>query len=77
MPSGKGSYAHQRGRPPKKKINKKKKKDTTTRSKTRSRKWQSMREWRKIKRRKKKIDNIKNQINRKILLMKQGKTKKR
>ena len=32
-----------------------------------------MREWRKIKRRKKKIDNIKNQINRKILLMKQGK----
>ena len=36
-----------------------------------------MREWRKIKRRKKKIDNIKNQINRKILLMKQGKTKKR
>ena len=38
MPSGKGSYGHQRGRPPKKK-NKKKKKDTTTRSKTRSRKW--------------------------------------
>lgn len=39
MPSGKGSYGHQRGRPPKKKKNKKKKKDTTTRSKTRSRKW--------------------------------------
>ena len=38
MPSGKGSYGHQRGRPPKKK-NKKKKKDTTTRSKNRSRKW--------------------------------------
>ena len=38
MPSGKGTYGHQRGRPPKKK-NKKKKKDTTTRSKTRSRKW--------------------------------------
>jgi len=38
MPSGKGSYGHQRGRPPKKK-NKKKKKDTTTGSKTRSRKW--------------------------------------
>ena len=34
MPSGKGSYGHQRGRPPKKKKNKKKKKDTTTRSKT-------------------------------------------
>ncbi len=39
MPSGKGSYGHQRGRPPKKKKNKKKKEDTTTRSKTRSRKW--------------------------------------
>lgn len=39
MPSGKGSYGHQRGRPPKKKKNKKKKKDTTTRSKNRSRKW--------------------------------------
>ena len=39
MPSGKGSYGHQRGRPPKKKKNKKKKKDTTTRSKPRSRKW--------------------------------------
>jgi hypothetical protein len=39
MPSGKGSYGHQRGRPPKKKKNKKKKKDTTTRSKARSRKW--------------------------------------
>lgn len=38
MPSGKGSYGHQRGRPPKKK-NKKKKKDTTTGSKARSRKW--------------------------------------
>ena len=39
MPSGKGSYGHQRGRPPKKKKKKEKKKDTTTRSKTRSRKW--------------------------------------
>ena len=39
MPSGKGSYGHQRGRTPKKKKNKKKKKDTTTRSKNRSRKW--------------------------------------
>ena len=39
MPSGKGSYGHQRGRPPKKKKNKKKKKDTTSRSKNRSRKW--------------------------------------
>ena len=38
MPSGKGSYGHQRGRPPKKK-NKMKKKVTTTGSKTRSRKW--------------------------------------
>jgi len=36
-----------------------------------------MREWRKIKRRKKKIDNIKNQINRRIMLMKQEKSKKR
>tara|TARA_Y100000034_G_C6793031_1_gene355224 strand:- start:651 stop:770 length:120 start_codon:yes stop_codon:yes gene_type:complete len=39
MLSGKGSYGHQRGRPPKKKKNKKKKKNTTTGSKTRSRKW--------------------------------------
>ena len=39
MPSGKGSYGHQRGRPPKKKKKKKNKKDTTTRSKNRSRKW--------------------------------------
>ena len=60
----------------KKKKNKKKKKNTTTGSKTRSRKWQSMREWRKIKRRKKKIDNIKNQINRKIMLARQEKAKK-
>ena len=38
MPSGKGTYGHQRGRPPKNKK-KKKKKNTTTRSKPRSRKW--------------------------------------
>ena len=74
MPKGKGTYGHQRGRPPK---NKKKKKTTQSRSKPKSRKWKYMREWKKIKRRKKKIDNIKNQINRKIMLIKQGKSKKR
>ena len=36
-----------------------------------------MREWRKLKRRKRKIDNIKNQINRKRMLTKQRKSKKR
>ena len=36
MPKGKGTYGHQRGRPPK---NKKKKKTTQSRSKPKSRKW--------------------------------------
>ena len=74
MPKGRGTYGHQVGRPPKKK---KKKKTTPSKSKPKTRKWQHMREWRKLKRRKKKIDNIKNQINRKIMLMKQEKSKKR
>ena len=38
MPRGKGTYGHQRGRPPKNKK-KKKNKTTTSRSTPKSRKW--------------------------------------
>ena len=38
MPRGKGTYGHQRGRPPKKKKNGKKK-ATQSRTKPKSRKW--------------------------------------